>query len=361
MVLTNKEETLFRVINAADMIYTDSENSVSYWVLEQKLTSALMFLTTDIQTKIYYLIGHGELVNDPSYTDATAALTARLEEENYAVSTLDLSMSASSLEKGDILIVIGPAADLTEEERDQIIAFLDRDGKALFFLDPSGETGRLKNFEAVLDHYMIKFKTGMIYENDSAMRTERSGFELVPALSEHDITSPLVQDKYPVYVNQSAYFESYMYQIDSTVITNLLTTSNRSVAVPLEDLPAESYLGKLGEYQKQTYTVGLAYSQKYGSGTLADSETRFVVFGSSEIAMGKRQGSIGNVNLIKNSVNWVNNSLDQLAINGPKIDDYALNIYNMNTVTLLVTIAIVVIPVLILGGGVLIWLRRKNL
>ncbi len=360
VVLTNRDESLFRVINASDMTYTDSEKNITYWILEQKLTSALMFLTTDIQTKIYYLTGHGELINDPSYTDATAALTARLEEENYAVSTIDLSMSASVLEKGDILMVIGPANDLTEEERDLLIAFLENHGKALFFLDPIGN-GRLKNFEAVLDHYMIKMKQSVVYENDGAMHTERSNFELVPSMAEHDITSALISEKYPVYVNESAYFESYAYDSDIITVSTLLSSSNRSVAVPLEDLTADAYLSKLNGYEKESLAVGLAYLGKDGNSTLADAQTRFVVFGSSEIAMGKRQSSIGNVNLIKNCVNWVDNRLDQLAINGPQIDSYALNISNMNTVTVLVTVAIVVIPLLILGGGVLIWLRRKNL
>jgi len=40
---------------------------------------------------------------------------------------------------------------------------------------------------------------------------------------------------------------------------------------------------------------------------------------------------------------------------------YELSIADAATVKTLVTIVIIVIPVLILGGGVIIWLRRKNL
>lgn len=164
-----------------------------------------------------------------------------------------------------------------------------------------------------------------------------------------------------MYVNESAYFESYAYDSDIITVSTLLSSSNRSVAVPLEDLDGGRLFEQAQRLEKESLAVGLACLGKDGNSTLADAQTRFVVFGSSEIAMGKRQSSIGNVNLIKNCVNWVDNRLDQLAINGPQIDSYALNISNMNTVTVLVTVAIVVIPLLILGGGVLIWLRRKNL
>lgn len=357
VVLSNKDETLFRVIPYTDMYYTDSENSVTYWVLEQKLTSAFMFMTSDIQTNVYLLTGHGELVTDPSYESATASLKARLEEENYHVETLDLAMQ--ELKQGDILMVIGPATDLSEQERDTIVKFLDNRGKALFFLDPAQK--ELINFSAVLDRYMIKLKNQTVYESQSSMHTERSNFELVPDIVSGEITDGIINSGNRVYADSTVYFEEYNGTSDDITVMPLLKSSASSVSIPQEDLAAEQYLQKLGEYTQEERTVGLAFLQKDGSSMQNDADTRICVFGTSELVLGKRQNSAGNITLIKNCVNWVDNKTNRVAIQGPQMDAYTLSIYNASTVKTLVTVVIIVIPVLILGGGVFIWYRRKNL
>lgn len=357
LVLTNKEENLFRVIPYSDMYYTDEENAVTYWTLEQKLTSAFLFMTSDVQTNVYMLTGHGELVTDPSYSGAVDILKARLEEENFHVDTIDLAMT--NLKQGDILMVIGPATDLSQDERDTLVAFLENNGKALFFLDPLEK--RLTNFEAVLDHYMIKLKNETIYESASGMHTERSAFELVPNFVSSDITDGIINAGNKVYVDSTVSFENYSYTSDMLTYQPLLVTSSTSVSIPLEDLTGDAYLAKLSSYVQESKVVGLSYIQQNASSMQGNAQTRICVFGSSQIALGKRQSSAGNITLIKNSVNWVDNKTSQLSITGPKMDAYTLTIYDQATVQTLVTVVIIVIPVLILGGGVYIWYRRKNL
>jgi len=65
IVLTDKEEKIFRVITYDDMYTTSKDESGTttgtYWILEQKLTAAFMFMTSDIQTNIYYLTGKRHL------------------------------------------------------------------------------------------------------------------------------------------------------------------------------------------------------------------------------------------------------------------------------------------------------------
>lgn len=358
VVLSDSENKFFRVIPYSDMYYTDTENNVTYWVLEQKLTSAFMFMDSGReQTNAYFLTGHGELVTDPAYADASASLQARLEEENYKVGTIDLAMN--DLRSGDILIVIGPASDISEEDRDKVIKFLDANGKALFFLDPS--RGGLKNFEAILDHYMIKFKNEMVYEQQSSMHTERSSFELVPEVLSSEITDGIINSKSSVYADSCAYIEEYNPSSDLLTVLPLLNTSSQSISFPYEDYTTGAYENKMGEYTKKQRCIGLALYQKDSVSMQIDEGIRICVFTSSELALGKRSGSAGNISLIKNCVNWVDNKTNMISISGVQMNAYELSIADAATVKTLVTIVIIVIPVLILGGGVIIWLRRKNL
>lgn len=360
VVVFNSKKNSFRVIKYEDMYYTDKENNVSYWTLEQKLTSAFMFLDSGrAQTNVYFLTGHGETVTNVKFSERAKLLKEKLEEENFKVDNIDLAMN--DLRSGDILIVIGPSSDISEQDRDKVIKFLDANGKALFFLDPS--SSRLKNFEAILDHYMIKFKNEIVCENDESRHTQNSPLDLVPeVISNKEITNGIINSKSSVYAGSCAYLEEYNPSSDLLTVLPLLNTSDRSVCIPYEDYITGAYENKMSEYtEEKRRCIGLALYQKDSSSMQIDEGTRICVFSSSELTLGERSGSAGNVSLIKNCVNWVDNKTNTISISGVQMNAYELSIADAATVKTLVTIVIIVIPVLILGGGVIIWLRRKNL
>ena len=360
VVVFNSKKNSFRVIKYEDMYYTDTENNVSYWTLEQKLTSAFMFLDSGrAQTNVYFLTGHGEAVTNVKFSERAKLLKERLEEENFKVDNIDLAMN--DLHSGDILIVIGPANDISEQDRDKVIKFLDANGKALFFLDPS--RSGLKNFEAILDHYMIKFKNEIVYEKNESRHTTNSPLDLVPeVISNKEITNGIINSKSSVYAGSCAYIEEYNPSSDLLTVLPLLNTSDRSVCISYEDYITSAYENKMNEYtDEKRRCIGLALYQKDSSSMQIDEGTRICVFSSSELALGERSVSAGNVSLIKNCVNWVDNKTNTISISGVQKNAYELSIADAATVKTLVTIVIIVIPVLILGGGVIIWLRRKNL
>ena len=360
VVVFNSKKNSFRVIKYEDMYYTDKENNVSYWTLEQKLTSAFMFLDSGrAQTNVYFLTGHGEAVTNVKFSERAKLLKEKLEEENFKVDNIDLAMN--DLRSGDILIVIGPSSDISEQDRDKVIKFLDANGKALFFLDPS--SSRLKNFEAILDHYMIKFKNEIVGDKNESRHAQNSPLDLIPeVISNKEITNGIINSKSSVYAGSCAYLEEYNPSSDLLTVLPLLNTSDRSVCIPYEDYITGAYENKMSEYtEEKRRCIGLALYQKDSSSMQIDEGTRICVFSSSELALGERSGSAGNVSLIKNCVNWVDNKTNTISISGVQMNAYELSIADAATVKTLVTIVIIVIPVLILGGGVIIWLRRKNL
>lgn len=360
VVVFNSKKNSFRVIKYDDMHYTDKENNVSYWTLEQKLTSAFMFLDSGrAQTNVYFLTGHGEAVTNVKFSERAKFLKDRLEEENFKVDNIDLAMN--DLRSGDILIVIGPSSDISEQDRDKVIKFLDANGKALFFLDPS--SSRLKNFEAILDHYMIKFKNEIVGEKNESRHAQNRPLDLIPeVISNKEITNGIFNSKNSVYAGSCAYLEEYNPSSDLLTVLPLLNTSDRSVCIPYEDYITGAYKNKMNEYtDEKQRCIGLALYQKDSSSMQIDEGTRICVFSSSELALGDDYVSTGNVSLIKNCVNWVDNKTNTISISGVQMNAYELSIADAATVKTLVTIVIIVIPVLILGGGVIIWLRRKNL
>ena len=181
-------------------------------------------------------------------------------------------------------------------------------------------------------------------------------------ISNKEITNGIINSKSSVYAGSCAYLEEYNPSSDLLTVLPLLNTSDRSVCIPYEDYITGAYENKMSEYtEEKRRCIGLALYQKDSSSMQIDEGTRICVFSSSELALGERSGSAGNVSLIKNCVNWVDNKTNTISISGVQMNAYELSIADAATVKTLVTIVIIVIPVLILGGGVIIWLRRKNL
>lgn len=355
------DESIFRLITEAEMYTTNTDKTATYWVLEQKLTSAIMFLSSDAVTNVYLLTGHGEAPDDAALSDAVSALTTRLKEQNYNVSTLNITQNPGTLKKGDILMILGPTSDLIEEERAQLISFLDAHGKAVFMLDPQPGKDTLKNFYSVLDNYLIRMGSDSIYEQDNDMRTEKSGFELVPALLAGDITTPIISENAPIYLSNACSVQYYGPEKENLTTEVLASTSTSSVLVPAADLAGNAYLGKLETYQKNTYTTGLAYSLQDTRSVLADAQTRMVVLGTSSPATGSRMNSVGNLSLVQNSVNWVANRQNQLFIQGIQMQTYELSLASYTLSYVLIIVVIVVVPLAALAAGFIVWMRRKNL
>ena len=179
------------------------------------------------------------------------------------------------------------------------------------------------------------------------MRTELSGVELVPELSSHDITDPLIEGAVNVYVHEALSLDYYAPSSDSNEQADLLITSESSLSVPIEDYLNGSYSNQLDSYLAEPRCVGMALSVHDPNSIAGDAYTRIVVFGSSEIIMGARQNSEGNQSLMVNSVSWVENKLDSLSITAKAIADYSFVISDLASVRAVVIIVIVVLPVII--------------
>ena len=59
------------------------------------------------------------------------------------------------------------AEDITEAERDNILAYIEKGGKIIIFSDPNSTGKEMPNFQAVLDEYGVSISKGVMLEQDS--------------------------------------------------------------------------------------------------------------------------------------------------------------------------------------------------
>ncbi len=133
--------------------YTTGSTSASEFDGEGQLTSAINYVTSEQKSKIYYTSGHGEGSFSTSVSDL-------LEKNNLETEELNLMMKGEIPEDCELLFINGIASDLTEDEKDCILSYMQTGGKVFILLGDSSED--TPNLDALLAEYGMEKTDGYI-------------------------------------------------------------------------------------------------------------------------------------------------------------------------------------------------------
>lgn len=183
--------TNYRRFSLDDCFSTTSYQNYTYDIstVENKLTSAIMYLNQSGSTNVAFTVGHGEA----EIGEETSSL---IESNIYTLSTVNLAMLASldrdegekaaagdEDETGDgeneltareqlaaisVLVIYCPRYDFSEEELSMLDIYLEnaeKMGKGLMvFYDP--DTPHLPNLEAFLEEWGVRIEDGIVYDTE---------------------------------------------------------------------------------------------------------------------------------------------------------------------------------------------------
>ena len=146
---TGKSTTVsFDDILVPDMYSYYYYGSTSYTEFngEGSLTSAVNYVTSDVQKMIYQTTGHGEGTLSTTVTDL-------MDQNNYSLSELNLLMTTSIPEDCDLLLMYA--------ETEMLKNYLAEGGKVMILLGDTNATD-LTNLESILEEYGIQAADGYI-------------------------------------------------------------------------------------------------------------------------------------------------------------------------------------------------------
>ena len=310
---------------------------------EGQITSAIDYVTSDTLPKLYTLTGHDEA----SLSDT---LTSQIEKENIDIEELNLVTSESVPDDADCLMINGPQKDITADEKDRILSYMENGGHVLIFTDYT-ETD-MPNLAELLNNYGLSTSAGLIFEGNSQYYYPGYPSYLIPRIQSADAvgsmtSKDLVLMPYAQNINISD-------DVRSTVTTEaLLQTSSKSyIKTDLKNLTTTE---KASGDEEGPFTVGAAVTENYN-----DVETKLVYFSSSAILDENMNQAVsgGNYELISNVMSWM---ID-------KEENISIPTKSLSTTYLTVTAAdagfwgavVILIPAaLVIGGGV-VWFRRRR-
>lgn len=97
---------------------------------ESQLTSAIDYVTNEDLPVVYTLTGHGE-------SELPSSLSSGAEEENLLLEELTLLTEDAVPEDADALIIYAPQNDISADEKDMLLTYLQGGGKLLLVTDYS--------------------------------------------------------------------------------------------------------------------------------------------------------------------------------------------------------------------------------
>jgi gliding motility-associatede transport system auxiliary component len=338
---------------------------------EQDITNGVIKVVAGKQQKLYFVQGHGEHSPDASERTGYSAVAGALKNDNFAFDKLVLAQGKEVPPDASVVVIAGPRTDFFPAEIDMIKAYLARGGKVLFMIDPPDrpDSPEPTGLIALAKDWAIEVGEDLVVDVSGMGQLIGTG-PSVPVVAKYDphpITDRFgLMTAYPLARSVS----SISAGVNGHFAQNLVETSQNSWAE--KDIKG---LLTSGEVTRDTakgdkpgpISLAAAVSAPVGGTPPPDPatkddakkpETRLAVFGDSDFISNGFLGIQGNKDLFLNTVNWLAQQENLISIRPKDPQDRRITL-TAERERQIFWLAVVVIPGLILVGGIQTWWRRR--
>lgn len=320
--------------------YSYNYTSTTSFDGENALTNAIHYVSSDNIPKIYTLTGHGE-------AELSSSITTLVERDNMETATLSLLMIESVPEDASAIVINVPEKDLSEDEADKLIAYLQDGGRVVLITGVMTEADR-PNLLRVTQTMGLTIGEGIIVESDANMHVNRYPYYLLPDIASHEITDPLREGGYYVL----APLAQPIVKVEDTgaSVTMLLETSD------------EAYAKIAGLDMTTTEKEDGDTDGPFSVAAISElNEGRLVWIASEDILNDSVDQMVAGANsdLFMNSVEYMCDQAETISIRSKSLDTQGLTLTSAQT-SFWSVLLVGVIPAAFLVIGVVIVVRRKR-
>ena len=337
-----------KVIPYADMF----ESTVNYQTYqyettgfdgEGQVTSAISYVTTDSLPIMYAITGHEE-------GDMTEDMKSAIEKENIEMKDLNLLTEESVPDDADCVMLFSPQNDLSEEEADKLITYMENGGKAVIITSYLNK--EMPNLQKVLNNYGIGTMEGVVLEADGQHYISGNPTYLVPNIGSSDALGDLSKANSYVLMPVAQAVEKLEDKRDTVTIESLLTTSDSAYV----KTNVNGTLEKEDGDAEGPFDVGVAVTESVDNG-----ETKLIYLTSANLFSQQVDAMVSgnNVKLLANSVSWMCDQEQSVSIPSKSTQISYLTVTAASArMWGMVTIGLLPVLCLVLGGG--IWFKRRK-
>lgn len=332
--------------------YKTTDEGVTYSVglrAEQKITSALLYVTAEKLDKALYVRGHSEQYS-------LDELDSLLTYSNYEVGTLVLAREDIP-DDCTMLLISSPLNDYSVEEVDKLSDFLDNGGKMVVSMDPN-TLDPMTNLSLLFEEWGVSYSDEIILDSQQSL----SGYPMyvVPTTAYFEGISDTINIKNrfcmipackPINITGT--------QKSGIDVTPLLTSSSTSYAKNIEDVIAGTDMVEgdiTGPFNMCVLAEKIA-ADKNLNYTRAD-----ILFCSTGMITNSILAApeFLNATWMTAALNYVSEYTDAVIIPDKNFESQALTLLAWQG-NLIFWIVVVGIPVIIIAAGIIVWARRRHL
>lgn len=308
---------------------------------EGAITSAIDYVVNEEQPQLYELEGHGE-------AELPEAFSEQIEKENIELNTFSLLNEDTIPEEADYILIYAPSSDISTEEKDLLAEYVENGGKLMVLAGPT-EDGTLENLYSLLADYGVEAAEGIVVESDREHYAFQAPYILLPDISSNEITDPLLDENY--YAIMPIAQGMTVKNNGKGSVTELLTTSDNSFS-KIDGYSLTSYEKEDGDIDGP-FAVAVSIE--------CENDGQIIWFSSSEFLNDtyNSYSSGANLDLGMNALSSMMGENEAVAIRSKSLNYNYLTISD-STSSVLKAVMIGVFPLVYLGIGICVILRRRK-
>ena len=334
----------YRYISYNDIYLTEMDmTSYSYDMSfdgEGAITSAIDYVVNEEQPQIYMLEGHGEAELPETFSN-------QLQKENIETGSFSLLVTNEVPEEADCVMIYAPTSDISAEEKTLLSEYVENGGK-LMVMAGSTENGKLENLYSLLSDYGVESDAGIVVEEDMGYYAFQSPYILLPDIAESEITAPLMNENYYMIVPIA---QGMKVTGTDEMVTELLTTSYTAFS------KADGYY--LTNYEREETDTDGPFSLAVSIDCANEGQMVWVSSSYFLDDMYNSYSSGANVEFTLNALASMLGEREAVSIRSKSLNYNYLTISD-STSSMLKVLMIGVFPLMYLGAGVYVILRRRN-
>lgn len=366
-VIIVENENKSKVISSSDLYTYDTYGTID--ITEEKITSAILNVTSEKIANVYFLSGYSDYSLD--YSGGMYYLSVYLKDEVLNYQTLDMMIKGSIPEDCDTLVITTPNKDFDELTTNEITKYINNGGKILWLNSSYAETKNLPNVNKILALYGINpFEAGYIYETNDEKIALGYASCIVEDLGSTDIAQKLKN----VILLNSTKINVNTDELSNLGVTeqDIITTSSTSYY--RKDVSNTS-IDTAGDEQGG-FTVGGIFTKKLSTETQENSDeasddentlsSELVIFGDnnfiSDIQLTSQTSPMvilaNNKDLMLNSIAYLTDNNEDITIR----KDYtkASDFTPTDAQKLTILRVIFIVPIAIILIGFIVWQIRRR-
>jgi hypothetical protein len=342
----------YRVLTSSDLFNIRSSYYGAYVAsskAEQAMTSALLNITRGGATQVSLISGHGE--------QDIGAFAGLLSMNAYETAELNL-LTGDIPPETSVVILAAPARDLSEDELRKLDAFLEGgDDRVLFYLASLSQPA-LPNLGAFLAEWGIEVRQGVAFESDANRLIANSPYMALADYAEETYSKNMAQKDILPVIPQSrplgALFEGARYK---TVSALLRLSPGSGIRPP--DAPDSWTPNPLQMMGNVPVLLLSSETRNNASGALVRNHVLVCgsIFAVDESILGNP--NIANAGYFLDVLGNLAGREDRIYVQDKTLGftELGANFFQIAVMSVVFTI---LLPLLVLGAGIFVWLRRRH-